>query len=144
MGRKYAAGARRLSHTGGAKLLIYLCVGVAVGMLGGYTLMGELVDMRNGRGTAPPGALAPHLFPPGAPTDLAPPGAGTAHAILETRGNQHFSKDKAAVAKPDKPAKGAVKGGGAASDAVHTLCTSNGSPYQSAPRQPLAALPWSA
>jgi len=51
------------------------------------------------------------------PFDLA----GTAHAVLETKGNLHFGEESGFKGRKSK---GGVR--------IHTLATSNGSPYQSA------------
>ena len=90
-------------------LVVYLAIGFVIGTAGGYIFM------------------------------------GTTHAILETRGGQHYSGSEGGEAQQ----AAAAAGGGAASagagtaarrsaaqkpaskgKAMHTLCTSNGSPYQ--------------
>ena len=110
----------------------------------------------------PPGAAARSPSPPNVHANCAVLrcAAGTAHAILETRGNLHYGHDDAkggeqakalgrgaaagaatdaAAAKTDTGAAGTNTaaaaaagggGGGPAPGTIHTLCTGNGSPYQ--------------
>lgn len=127
-----------------ARVLFTTALGLAIGLGLGYVIMGA-IQTPSAAVLQVPAAAATAVAAAVATACNTGTGccacAGTSHAILETRGATHYGHDApqqdqqssgtaAAAAAGGATAAGAAAAGTQAPGSTHTLCTSNGSPYQ--------------